>query len=56
MKTKSELEKFTNEELNTILKRVEEMLVIPIANVHNLNDEQLKEMKSQINKELENRK
>lgn len=56
MKTKSQLEKYTNEELNIILKNVEEMLVIPIENVHNLNREQLKEMKSEINKELENRK
>ena len=55
MKTKSHLQKYTNEQLNIILKNVEEMLVIPIHNVHNLNREQLKEMKSEINKELKNR-
>ena len=48
--------KNTNCTVSESLKRVEEMLVIPIANVHNLNNEQLKEMKSQINKELKNRK
>jgi hypothetical protein len=53
--SKPQLEKYTNEELNIILKNVEEMLVIPIHNVHNLNREQLKEMKSEINKELKNR-
>ena len=54
MKT-TELKKFSTKELNTILKEVNEMLIIPIQNVFNLNNEQLKEMQTELKKELKTR-
>ena len=52
---KHELSKYTIQELNQILKSVNEMITIPIVNKWNLKTEQLLEMKSQLIKELENR-
>ena len=40
-----ELKKFTTKELYTILTKGNDMLVIPIQNVFNLNNEQLKQIK-----------
>ena len=54
MKT-TEVKKFTTKELNTILTKVNEMLVIPIQNVFNLNNEQLKQMQTELKKELKTR-
>ena len=52
---KHELSKYTIQELNQILKSVNEMITIPIVNKWNLKREQLFEMKGQLIKELENR-
>ena len=52
---KHELSKYTIQELNQILKSVNEMITIPIVNKCNLKTEQLFEMKGQLIKELENR-
>ena len=49
------LKGYTITELNLMLKRVEEMIVIPIVNRFNLNTEQLKEMRKQLKSELNNR-
>ena len=49
------LKGYTITELNLMLKRVEEMIVIPIVNRFNLNKEQLKEMRKQLKSELNNR-
>lgn len=49
------LKKYTITELNLMLKRVEEMIVIPIVNRFNLNKEELIEMKKQLETELNNR-
>ena len=49
------LKKYTITELNLMLKRVEEMIVIPIVNRYNLNRQQLKEMRQQLKSELNNR-
>ena len=49
------LKKYTITELNLMLKRVEEMIVIPIVNRINLNKEELIEMKKQLETELNNR-
>lgn len=54
MKT-SELKNYTKEELNKILKSVDEMITIPIVNRFNLNRKQLIEMKKQLKTELLNR-
>tara|TARA_Y100001938_G_C7942638_1_gene355088 strand:- start:267 stop:524 length:258 start_codon:yes stop_codon:yes gene_type:complete len=50
------LKKYTITELNLMLKRVEEMIVIPIVNRFNLNKLELIEMKKQLETELNNRK
>ena len=52
---KHELSKYTIQELNQILKSVNEMITIPIVNKWNLKTEQLFEMNGQLIKELENR-
>ena len=49
------LKKYTITELNLMLKRVEEMIVIQIVNRFNLNKEELIEMKKQLETELNNR-
>ena len=49
------LKGYTITELNLMLKRVEEMIVIPIVNRYDLNREQLKEMRKQLKSELNNR-
>jgi outer membrane usher protein FimD/PapC len=54
--TKTELKKYSTIELETILKRVNEMLLIPIINEFNLNNQELKEMQKELNKELSKRK
>jgi len=50
------LKKYTITELNLMLKQIEEMIVIPIVNRYNLNREQLKEMRQQLESELNNRR
>ncbi len=54
--TKTELKKYSIIELETILKRVNEMLLIPVMNEFNLNNQQLKEMQKELNKELSKRR
>ena len=54
--TKTQLKKYSTIELETILKRVNEMLLIPIINEFNLNNQELKEMQKELNKELSKRK
>tara|TARA_R100000231_G_scaffold81920_1_gene62707 strand:+ start:151 stop:519 length:369 start_codon:yes stop_codon:yes gene_type:complete len=53
---KTELKKLSTTELNKILKQVNTMLLIPVMNVWNLNNEQLKEMKKELKQELTKRK
>ena len=48
--TKTELKKYSTTELETILKRVNEMLLIPIINEFNLNNQELKEMQKKFDK------
>jgi len=54
--TKTDLKKYSITELNTLLERVNEMLLIPVINEFNLNNQELKEMQKQLNKELSKRK
>ena len=54
--TKTELKKYSTTELNKILKQVNTMLLIPVMNVWNLNNQQLKEMKKELKQELLKRK
>jgi|TARA_R100000084_G_scaffold105258_1_gene62530 hypothetical protein len=51
----NELSKYTVQELNQILKSVNEMITIPIVNKWNLKREQLIEMKEQLKTELKTR-
>ena len=53
---KTELKKYSITELETILKQVNDMLLIPVMNKFNLNNQELKEMQKQLNKELSKRK
>ena len=53
---KTELKKYSIIELETILKQVNDMLLIPVMNKFNLNNQELKEMQKQLNKELSKRK
>lgn len=53
---KTDLKKYSIIELNTLLERVNEMLLIPIINEFNLNNQELKEMQKELNKELSKRK
>lgn len=50
-----DLKKYTTEELNIMLKSVEEMIVIPLINRFNLNREELIQMRNQLQTELKNR-
>ena len=50
------LSKYDNNDLETILEKVNEMLVIPIHNSHNLNKEQLESLKQVVEVELKKRK
>ena len=52
---KHELSKYTIQELNQILKSVNEMITIPIVNKWGLKREQLIEMKEQLKTELKTR-
>ena len=50
-----DLKKYTTEELNIMLKSVEEMILIPLINRFNLNREELIQMRNQLQTELKNR-
>lgn len=54
-KYKHELSEYTVQELNQILKSVNEMITIPIVNKWNLKREQLIEMKEELKTELKTR-
>lgn len=54
-KYKHDLKNYSTKELNTILTQINEMLIIPIHNVFNLNNEQLKQMQTQLETEIKNR-
>ncbi len=49
------LTNYTKTELQTALSKVSEMLVIQVCNSFNLSNDQLKELKSQIEIELKKR-
>ena len=51
-----ELSKYDNDDLETILEKVNEMIVIPIQNSYNLNTEELKSLGQIVEGELKKRK
>ena len=53
---KTELKKYSITELETILKQVNDMLLIPVMNKFNLNNQELKEMQKELKQELTKRK
>ena len=50
------LDKYTTDQLESILDQVEQMIVIPIINVYNLTQDSLKTIRTDITNELDKRR
>jgi|14BtaG_2_1085337.scaffolds.fasta_scaffold249941_2 hypothetical protein len=48
-------EKFTNKEMRDLLHAIEQMIFFPIHNKWNLSDDELKDMKQEVQLEISNR-